>query len=495
MSSVNPNASKSVWPVVIIGTGFGGQSAAVNLIKRGISDFLMLERRDFMGGTWCQNSYPGAAVDVQSPLYSLSFEPYPWSQMFAEQDELAEYTHHVIDKYGLRDKTRLNHNVARVAWDDDAQLWHIKINGQPDLVARILINSSGPLSTPKVPDFPGRERFAGPAFHTNDWQHDVDYRGKKVAVIGSGASAAQVIPAITDDVAELHVFQRTPHWVIPRPDRKFGPVMRRLLAFKPFYKALRGVLYLALESRIVGFKYSRAMLNLLAQKSAEKHLAKQVPDDTLRAKLTPDFTIGCKRIILSNTLYPALMRDHVTLHDETDGIAEITEDGITTASGSQLDLDIIVWATGYDATDGMISYPVVGRDGRTMADFWADYPRAYLGTTLPDFPNLFIVTGPNTGIGHTSAIFMIEAQMDYIMTCVDKVLKSDAKSIEVKPEAEARYTRYVHDEMTRTVWYDGGCDSWYKSESGRVVAMFPGFTFVFRWLARRFKRDDHVITA
>ena len=481
-----------IWPVVIIGTGFGGQSAAVNLIKRGINDFLMLERRDFMGGTWCQNSYPGAAVDVQSPLYSLSFEPYPWSQMFAEQEELAEYTNHVIDKYGLREKTRVNHNVAQVVWHEDTATWQIEITGGPTITARVLINSSGPLSTPKIPDTPGREHFTGAQFHTNDWHHDVEHRDKRVAIVGSGASAAQVIPAIAPEVGHLHVFQRTPHWVMPRPDRKFGPFTRWLLGFTPIYKLLRGVLYLGLESRIVGFKYSRAMLNLVAQKKAEKHLAKQVPDDTLRAKLTPDFTIGCKRIILSNTLYPALMRDNVTLHDSDDGIDHVTPNGIVTKQGHAIDLDVLVWSTGYDATDGMISYPVVGRGGQTLADFWADYPRAYLGTTIPDFPNLFIVTGPNTGIGHTSAIFMIEAQMDYIMACVERVINDrDVQQIEVTGGAEARYTEHVHDEMTRTVWHDGGCNSWYKSRSGRVVAMFPGFTFMFRRMARNFKERDH----
>ena len=487
-------SGNKIWPVIIIGTGFGGQSAAVNLIKRDITDFLMLERRDFMGGTWCQNSYPGAAVDVQSPLYSLSFEPYPWSQMFAEQDELAEYTHHVIDKYGLRDKTRVNHNVEQVVWEEDNAIWRIEITDGATLRARILINSSGPLSTPKIPETPGRDSFTGAQFHTNDWHHDVALAGKRVAIVGSGASAAQVIPAIAADVGHLHVFQRTPHWVIPRPDRKFGRLTRWLLGFKPIYKTLRGVLYLALEFRIVGFKYSRTMLNLVAQKKAEKHLNKQVPDDDLRAKLTPDFTIGCKRIILSNTLYPALSRDNVTLHDADDGIAKVTPTGLVTNQGHEIDLDVLVWSTGYDATDGMISYPVVGRQNKTLSDFWADYPRAYLGTTIPDFPNLFIVTGPNTGIGHTSAIFMIEAQMDYIMACVERVLGSDdVRRIEVTPQAEAGYTEHVHDEMTRTVWHNGGCNSWYKSRSGRVVAMFPGFTFMFRRMARNFKREDHVI--
>jgi cation diffusion facilitator CzcD-associated flavoprotein CzcO len=480
-----------IWLVAIIGTGFGGQTAAINLQRRGIDDFLMLERRSFMGGTWRQNSYPGAAVDVQSPLYSLSAEPYPWTRMFAEQQELAEYTRYVIGKYGLEDKARLNANVSGVRWDADELVWRIDIEGHDSVRARILINSSGPLSTPVVPDFPGRERFQGESFHTNDWNHDYDHRGKRVAIVGSGASAAQVIPAIAPEVEHLHVFQRTPHWVMPRPDRKFSRLQRKLLTIKPLYWLLRTGIYLGLESRIIGFKYSRTMLNLVAQKKAERHLKKQVPDDALRAKLTPDFTIGCKRIILSNTLYPALMRDNTTLHARDEGIAHITERGIVTHQGDEIELDCIVWSTGYDASDGMISYPVVGRNGQTLADFWADFPRAYLGTAVPGFPNLFIVTGPNTGIGHTSHIFMIESQMAYIMQCVEKVQKYDLQTIEVTPEAEQRYTDRVQSEMTKTVWHTGGCDSWYKSESGRVVAMFPGFTFMFRLMAKWFKRADH----
>jgi len=492
MDSKHPDDSR-IWPVVIIGSGFGGQCAAANLIHRGIRDFLILERRSFMGGTWCQNSYPGAAVDVQSPLYSLSFEPYQWTQMFARQEELEQYTHHVIDKHGLRDKTRTESNVEQVRWNDQDSIWEIAITGAKPVKARVLINASGPLSTPVVPDCPVRESFQGEAFHTNDWNHDYDYRGKRVAIIGSGASAAQVIPAIAGDVGQLHVFQRTPHWVMPRPDRQFSAFERKLLGIKPLYKLLRWAIYLGLESRIIGFKYSRRVLRLVAQKKAEKHLAAQVPDESLRAKLTPDFTIGCKRIILSNTLYPALGQDNVSLHTESQGIEQVNQAGIRTRDGEQVDLDLIIWSTGYDATDGMISYPVIGRAGQPLSDFWHDYPRAYLGTAAPGFPNLFVVTGPNTGIGHTSAIFMIEAQMAYIMDCVELLQKDSAQQIEVTAEAEDRYTRWIHEEMSDTVWHDGGCDSWYRSRSGRVIAMFPGFTFVYRKLAKRFKRDDHIL--
>lgn len=478
---------------IIIGSGFGGQAAAINLRRIGIEDFLILERRAWMGGTWSQNSYPGAAVDVQSPLYSLSFEPYKWSQMFAEQHELVEYTNHVLAKHGLREKTRLNANVTQVQWDEAAQLWQVQLESGEPLRAKFVVNASGPLSTPVIPNFKGRDTFQGTSFHTNNWQHDYRLQGKRVAIIGSGASAAQVIPAIAPEVKQLHVFQRTPHWVLPRPDHVFSKFERALLGNKLIYKALRTAIYWALESRVIGFKYSKTMLNVVAQKAALKHIERQIADPAIRKAVTPDFTIGCKRIILSSTLYPALCRPNVQLHPKDDGIAEINASGILTAKGQQIDLDLIVYSTGYDATDGVISYPVIGKGGKSVQDVWAEFPRAYLGTTLPGFPNFFVVTGPNTGIGHTSAIFVIEAQMEYIRRAIAAVQQQGAKAIEVKPQAEAAYTDMIHREMKQTVWQSGGCTSWYKSKSGHVIAMFPGFSFTFRQLAKAFKPGDHTI--
>lgn len=484
----------NTYQTLIIGSGFGGQCAAMKLQKMGLSDFRILERRDFMGGTWCQNTYPGAAVDVQSPLYSIAAEPYAWTQMFAEQAELEEYTNHVIDKHGLRDKTLLNTNVEGMRWDESAQQWQVSTN-RGVFRARFIINASGPLSTPVIPNFPGRDSFAGHSFHTNNWDWDYDYKGKRVAIIGSGASAAQVIPAMVGDVAQMHVFQRTPHWVLPRPDRKFSGFEQSLLKLKPLHKLLRTAIYWGLETRVVGFKYSQAMLNIVAQKKAEKFIQSSISDPALRAAVSPDYTIGCKRIILSSTLYPALDQKHVSVHTKDDGIAEINANGILTTQGEQVDVDLIVYATGYDATDGVISYPVEGRDGQSLAKSWEEFPRAYLGTSLPGFPNLFIMTGPNTGIGHTSAIFIIESQLEYISRALQKVLHEDHGSIEVRPEAEAAYTNMIHSEMERTVWKSGGCTSWYQSKSGHVIAMFPGFSFTYRRLASNFKAAHHRFSA
>jgi cation diffusion facilitator CzcD-associated flavoprotein CzcO len=479
--------------VLVIGSGFGGQLTAINLLRRGITDVRILERRDFMGGTWCQNSYPGAAVDVPSPLYSIASEPYPWTRMYAEQAELRAYTEHVIDKHRLRERTVLGAEVVAAEWDGSA--WCVHTSDGTVHRARFVVNASGPLSTPVVPPFAGLDDFEGHTFHTNGWDHDVDLAGKRVAVVGSGASAAQVIPAVQPEVAELHVFQRSPHWVLPRPDRVFTPLQRRLLRLRPLRRALRTAIYWKLETRVIGFKHSRRLLKQVAQREALRHLEAQVPDPELRAKVTPDYTIGCKRIILSDTLYPALSAPNTMLHDRHDGIVRFDATGIVTASGEHLDLDVVVFSTGYDATDGLIPYEVRGRDGTRLADFWHEFPRAYLGTTVPGFPNFFVVTGPNTGIGHTSAIFVIESQMEYLVRAIGAVLDADAASVEVRPDAEEAYTTTMHREMEKTVWHDGGCTSWYQSRSGRVIAMFPGFSFSFRRLARRFRPEHHVFTS
>ncbi|MGE8148179.1 flavin-containing monooxygenase [Pseudomonas frederiksbergensis] len=481
------------FQVLIIGSGFGGQCAAINLLKAGISDFRLLERRDFFGGTWCQNTYPGAAVDVPSPLYSLSFAPYQWTQMFAEQAELHRYTQYVVEHFGLRDKVELDTNVEAIEWDEANKRWAVHTASKGSFYAQFLINATGPLSQPVVPHFDGQERFQGKTFHTNNWDHSYDYNGKRVAVIGSGASAAQVIPAIAPDVEHLHVFQRTAHWVLPRADRTFGPFQRWLLGLKPAYKLLRWTIYWLFETRVIAFKYSKPAIHLV-QQQALRFLKRQVPDPELRHKLTPDFTIGCKRVVVSSTLYPALGRPNVTLHSREQGIASLDETGINTLDGQHIDVDLIVWSTGYDATDGVISYPVTGKHGKRLQDFWAQYPRAYLGTSLPDFPNLFIVTGPNTGIGHTSALFIIESQMNYILGCIRMLKERGLHSIEVRPEAERTYTEMIHREMQRTVWKSGGCHSWYQSKSGHVIAMFPGFSFSYHRLTRTLKPADHILS-
>ncbi|MFC4699443.1 flavin-containing monooxygenase [Glaciecola siphonariae] len=480
-----------MYSTIIIGTGFGGLSAAIKMKALGIDNFIMLERRSFYGGTWMQNRYPGAAVDVPSPLYSLENEPFAWSQLFAKRDQLEQYTRGLIQKHSLEERIKLNAQVVEARWKDGH--WQVSLTNGETLEASSIINATGPLSTPVIPNFKGKERFKGRSFHCNDWPADLDISNKRVAIIGSGASAVQIIPAIAKDVAKLHVFQRTPHWVLSRPDIVFPGWFKKCLPNKWLYGLIKWSIYVHHELRVLAFKYSKTLLKLVAQKPAERHIAKQVKDPEMRDRLTPDFLIGCKRILMSNTYYPALQSEAVVLHDKTQGIDEINEDGIVTTQGEQIDLDVIVYATGYNAADSMISYLVIGRHNLPLNEQWKDYPRAYLGTTMPNFPNFFVVTGPNTGIGHTSAIFVIESQMRYIAQCMQLLHDHPTLSIEPTEYAENEYSNMVHSEMTKTVWYYGGCQSWYQNASGKVIAMFPGFSFTFRRLCKKFRPEHHLL--
>ena len=479
-----------MYTSVIVGTGFGGISAALALKKKGISNFIMLERRNYAGGTWLQNTYPGAAVDVQSPLYSLAGRPYPWSHLFAKQEEIAEYTNAIIEENDLKKHVRLNSEVSKAEWHSNH--WLITL-GKNSIKTKMIINATGPLSSPIVPKFKGLENFNGEAFHSNNWQHDVDIKNKRVAIIGSGASAIQIVPAIVEQVKSLHVVQRTPHWVLPRLDWSFAPWLRKLLAIKPIYSLVRWSVYWTLELRVIAFKYSRTALKLAAERPAKKHLKKQIKNPILRDKVTPKFTIGCKRILVSNTYYPALQHKNIVFHDQNDGIEEFTKNGIRFSQSSEVSIDIVIFATGFNALDSMVSYPVIGQHGISLSQQWQDYPRAYLGTSLPNFPNFFTITGPNTGIGHTSAIFVIESQLKYVMHCVNEISHNGVVSIQPSELAEDDYTNMVHKEMKRTVWANGGCNSWYQNAQGKVIAMFPGFSFSYRRLCSKFVKSHHII--
>lgn len=481
-----------MYAAIIVGTGFGGISAAINLQERGIDNFIMLERRGFAGGTWLQNTYPGAAVDVQSPLYSLSKHPYPWSHLFAKQSELADYTQQTINKHALMDKIKLNSNVEQAKWCQDH--WLLTLQGGETLQCKAIINATGPLSNPVIPQFAGLDEYQGEHFHCNDWQHNIDLSNKRVAIIGSGASSVQIVPAIIDKVSHLHVLQRTPHWILPRPDWAIPSFLRKFLAIKPIYALIRWFIYVLLELRVVAFKYSKTLLKLVAQLPAQRHIRKQVHAKAMQAQLTPNFTIGCKRILVSNTYYPALQKDNCTLHCEDDALVGFTKTGLNLAKTGHVDADVVVFATGYSALNSMVSYQVVGRNKQVLSEQWKSYPRAYLGTSMPNFPNFFVVTGPNTGIGHTSAIFVIESQMKYIMQCMQKLNDNSIKAIEPTQFAESEYTNMVHSEMQQTVWSYGGCSSWYQNEDGKVIAMFPGFSFTFRRMCKNFTANDHTIT-
>ncbi len=482
---------KNRYEVIIIGSGFGGIATAIKLQEAGIHDYVILERAPEPGGTWWQNTYPGAAVDVQSPLYCLKHEPYDWSRMFALQPEILAYTNHLLDKHRLRNKIQCNQEVTAATYDEQKHCWQVATASDRLFTAPVLVNASGILSQPAIPDIPGRQQFQGASFHTSQWNHDFDYKGKRVAVIGTGASAVQVVPAIAPQVAQLYVLQRTPHWLLPRPDRVIPKWERQLYKKVPLVQRLvREWLYWKLEARMIAFKGNQAALRFFRNK-ALRYIKKQVKDPALRQKLTPDFMLGCKRVLLSNDYYPALQRENVRL--VTGGIERITPTGIQTKQGEHLEVDLIVWATGFHAAEDNIPYPVRGRQGLLLQDYWQDGAHAYIGTAIPHFPNFFILAGPNTGIGHTSALHIIESQLNYVMDVLLKMRQYGWQSIEVKEEIEQIYNQWVQEKMQKTVWQTGGCHSWYQTADGKNTTLYPTYSFLFRKATARMKEADHLV--
>jgi cation diffusion facilitator CzcD-associated flavoprotein CzcO len=416
--------------------------------------------------------------------------------MFAKQSELANYTKQLLNKHQLNPHIKLEHNLERATWDETLQYWILEVDNKGDkkeFRSRVVINATGPLSTPSIPVFKNKHSFKGQIFHSNDWPSDLNLEDKKVLIIGSGASAVQIIPAIIDNVQRLDVFQRTPHWVLPRTDHVFSGFQQKMIKNRYIYKSIKAIIYTLLELRVIGFKYVSTVLKYLAEIPAKKHLASQVHDEALRQVLTPDYKIGCKRILLSNTFYPALQQANCIFHDKNDAIEMFTENGVITKKQTHLDADIVVLATGYKAADSMVSCEVIGRNKVVLNEQWKEYPRAYLGTSMPNFPNFFVVTGPNTGIGHTSAIYVIESQMRYIKQALVKLFRDKHKSIEPTARAEAKYSEMIHSEMEKTVWSHGGCQSWYQNANGKVIAMFPGFSFSFRRMCKKWKEKDHIV--
>jgi cation diffusion facilitator CzcD-associated flavoprotein CzcO len=475
--------------IAIIGSGFGGLGTAIRLLQEGIGDFVILERAGDIGGTWRDNTYPGCECDVQSHLYSFSFAPNPeWTRSFSPQPEIQAYLQRVARDFGVLPYVRFHHEVRGAAWDDDAQSWRIDTSRGP-LAAQVLVMASGALSDPLIPDLPGLDRFEGPAFHSARWDHSFDLTGKRVAVVGTGASAIQFIPAIQPKVGRLYVFQRTPPWILPRTQRELGERTHRLYRrFPALQRAARGSIYLAREAFVLGFRRPRAMR--LAQKVALRHLRKSIPDPALRARLTPDWTIGCKRILLSNDYLPALAQPNVEV--VTEGIAEVRPRSIVSNDGVEREADAIVFGTGFQPTDPPLAHAIRGRGGRPLTEVWAGSPRAHLGTTVAGFPNLFMLMGPNTGLGHTSVVYMIEAQVEHLLQALRHLGRSGAAALEPRPEAQAAYVDAVDRRMTGTVWTAGGCRSWYLDRTGRNSTLWPDFTWRFRRRVARLDPAEYV---
>ncbi len=479
--------------VAIVGSGFAGLGMAIRLKDAGRDDFVVLERDTEVGGTWWQNTYPGCQCDVPSNLYSFSFAPNPaWSQTFALQPEIGAYLRKIADDFAMRPFIRLGTAVEGATWDEQARRWRIETS-RGALTARVLVAGMGGLSEPSVPTIPGAESFAGPAFHTARWRGDVDLAGKRVAVIGTGASGVQVVPRLQRQVEHLSVFQRTPPWIMPHPGRPVRRRERALFRALPFVQRLvRGAVYWGRECFVLPFRFHR--LSRIPEGMARRHLAKQVQDPALRDKLTPDYEIGCKRILMSNEYFPALQAPNAQL--VTDAIERIVPTGVVTADGVEHPADAIVWGTGFHVTDLPYVEWVRGREGRTLGDVWREHGMQGLrGTTVAGFPNLFTLVGPNTGLGHNSIVFMIESQVAYVLGALDAMDAQGAAACDTLPQAQARFNDELQRRMRGTVWTQGGCASWYLDAHGRNTTLWPGTSWSFRRATRRFDAAEYELLA
>jgi cation diffusion facilitator CzcD-associated flavoprotein CzcO len=493
---MSPEPSPAAPRIAIIGCGFAGIGMAIRLKRMGFASFTIYEAGADVGGTWRENTYPGAACDIPSHLYSFSFEPNPsWSRTFASQQEILAYLKHCANKYGLAPFIRLNAHVRAVRFDETTRIWRLDIaaGGLVETIETvevdIVIAAHGPLSRPSLPRIEGIERFTGKLFHSACWDHDYPLDGKRVAVIGTGASAVQFVPRIQPRVAHLSVFQRTPPWIMPRRDRAIGDHARRLFRTLPLaQRFVRYGLYWQHEARALAFVVD-PKLTKRPMAFSLSYLARRIKDPALRAKLTPDYRLGCKRVLLSSDYYPALTQPNVELI--TMPIREIVADGIVTDDGKHHAVDTLICGTGFQVNDVGAPYTVIGANGADLDARWRrDGPQAYLGTSIADFPNFFMITGPNTGLGHNSMIYMIESHIVYIADCLRMLRRSGARTMDVKPDVQQTFNDRLQRALLRTVW-SSGCHSWYLSKSGKNTALWPGFTFSFRRLTRRARAEDY----
>ncbi|MCW2644297.1 MAG: putative monooxygenase [Pseudonocardiales bacterium] len=480
--------------VLIIGSGFAGLGAAIRLAKDGRDDFLVIERGSEVGGTWRDNTYPGAACDVPSHLYSYSYEPNPdWSRSFSPQWEIQDYLRRTAEKYDVLDKHLFDTEVTSAQWDAEAEQWLVETTAG-GFAADVVVAAIGALCEPALPDIKGIETFQGEVFHSSRWNHDSDLTGKRVAVIGTGASAIQIVPAVADQVAQLDVYQRTAPWVMPRRDRAYSKPEKLVYKHIPGAQRLaREAIYWGREALVVGFAY-RPKILLGAQRVAERHIRRQITDDDLREAVTPNWQIGCKRILISNDWYPTLVKDHVEL--VTDGIAEIRENAIVTRDGAVREVDAIVVATGFHVTDSPGWEAIKGADGRSLGQVWREEgQQAYKGAAVAGFPNMLFVVGPNTGLGHSSMIYMIESHVNYLASALDEMDEHGLATFEVRADKQRAYNDDLQEHMKQTIWMTGGCASWYLDSHGKNTTLWPSFTFAFRRLTRKFDLAAYRTTA
>ena len=475
--------------IVIVGTGFAGLGSAIRLKQRGEHDFILLERAAELGGTWRDNGYPGCACDVPSHLYSFSFALNPdWTRLCSPQGEIQTYLERVADEHGIPPHIRFGHEMLESAWSEEHQHWQIHTSAG-DFTADVLISGMGGLSEPALPQLEGLESFQGTTFHSARWDHAHDLSGERVAVIGTGASAVQFVPEIQPEVGELQIYQRTAPWIVPRRNATINPRLRRLFQrFPPAMKLLRGALYWSAELLVLGLAKEPRLMRLL-ERVAEKNLARQVPDPELRAKLKPSYRLGCKRILFTDQYLPALGNANVEV--VSSGIREVRPHSIVSDDGNEREVDTIIFGTGFHVTDQPLIERVRGRDGRLLAEHWHGTMAAFNGTTITGFPNLFVLLGPYTGLGHTSIVIMIEAQIEYVMKALDALEANRVAAVDVRPEAQRAFVSEMNRMAQGTVWTAGGCKSWYLDSHGNASTIWPDFTFRFRSRTKRFDTSDY----
>lgn len=471
--------------IAIIGSGFAGLGIAIRLSQSGHSRFTIYEKADRLGGTWRDNIYPGSGCDVPSHLYCFSFEPKPdWRRKFSPQAEILAYLEHCADKYGLHPHIRFEAEIAEARFDAAAGRWTIVFSDGSRAHADILISGTGQLNRPAYPAIPGQDAFEGASFHSARWNHSHDLRGKRVAVIGCGASAIQFIPQIAPKVERLTIFQRTPNWIIPRGDKTYSSFAKWLFEHVPgCNRAYRAYLYTLLEMRFAAFR-KKSRLGKLLEWLGKRHMRAQLPKSEWHKALTPDYPIGAKRILVSDDFYPALARGNVDL--VTAAIDRIGGNGIVTGGGAKHPADTIIYATGFQATDFLAPMKIVGRNGRELNEAWRKGAEAHMGVMVSGFPNLFLLYGPNTNLGHNSIIFMMERQIDYILQVIGRMQRLGLRYVDVKPEAQRRYNDWVQENLKRSVW-DAVAVSWYMTEAGKITNNWPGYTLDY-W--RRMRRPD-----
>jgi cation diffusion facilitator CzcD-associated flavoprotein CzcO len=469
--------------IAILGAGLSGLCMGIQLKKAGISSFTLFEKTGQVGGTWRDNIYPGAGCDVPSHLYCFSFEPKAdWSRKFAEQPEIQRYLERCAAKYGLLPHIRFNTEIEGARFDEGEGLWRIRSRAGEEITANVLITASGQLSRPRIPKFAGLDSFEGTRFHSARWDHAHDLAGETVAVIGNGASAVQLIPRIAPVAKKLYAFQRTASWVMPKGDRAYEPWERWGFRRLPFVASLyRDFIYWNLESRFFAL-FQGSWLGKKVEELATEHLHSQVRDPRLRSVLKPDFPVGCKRILISDDYYPALQRPNVEV--VTSPIERVTQGGIITSDGRVRPVSTIIFATGFETTSFLSPVQIEGLSGRPLADAWRDGAEAYLGVTVSGFPNLFMLYGPNTNLGHNSIIFMIECQVQYIVRCIQELARRHLSYLDVRRDAMDRYNTELQRDIAKLSWA-AGCSNWYKTASGKITNNWSSFTVAYWWRTRR----------